>query len=93
MRLFLFGEDVSCLHVRFSEQLIRARGEPLLEHFFFQSANALRHEIAALPAIDRHEVPPFTTLDELNLRIQSPSIHEGVQSALHYISSIASYIR
>ena len=93
MRFFLFGEDTTDLHSHLRTQLIESRGQALLEQLFQRTANTLRHEIASLSAIDRHVLPAFSTLNELNDRSEQGINHAGVENALLFISSIASYIR
>ena len=89
----MFGEEIENLHVRLRTQLIESRGHSLLENLFRETANVLRHEIASLSAVERHDLPIFSTLNELNDRSERGVSHAGIENALLFISSIASYVR
>ncbi|KAL9100808.1 MAG: hypothetical protein Q9163_003856 [Psora crenata] len=92
-RLFLFGEDSSDLRTRLRTLSRGARQDPLLSLLFQRVGSALRHEVASLAPIDRHNIPPFSTIDELNESSISNVPHAGVENALLCLSEIAEYAK
>ena len=71
LKLYLFGDQAYDIRAGLKD-LLRHRGNPILEDFLDKAYNAVRAEIYNLPAQTREEdVPRFTCLDDLVL--SSPS--------------------
>lgn len=92
-KVFLFGEDACDLQTRLRSQIIESRTNLSLNILFQRADSALRYEIGLLSPLERQEIPHFSTLDELNTRINPKVPHAGVQNALLCLSQIAEYIK
>lgn len=92
-KLLLFGEDASDLQTRLRGQIIESRTNPSLNALFQRAGSALRYEIGLLSPLERQGIPHFSTLDELNTRINPKIPHAGVQNALLCLSQIAQYLK
>lgn len=92
MRLLLFGDGFLVSRGHIQAQVLESRVNPFLGLFFQRSGDALRHEIALLPPLQRSLIPAFHTIDELHERTKTTGAHAGIQNALLCISQLAHYI-
>lgn len=70
LTLYLFGDQTYDLQPHL-KNLLRSRGNPVLEDFLTKAYDAVRAELYKLPQEVRDDLPRFTCLDDLVLWNQS----------------------
>lgn len=92
MRILIFGDGALVSRAHIQAQVIKSRGDPILNLFFQRASDALRHEVALLSPLERSSIPAFNTIDELNDRTKTTGAHAGLQNALLCIFQLAHYM-
>ena len=67
LKLYLFGDQTYDIQPHFKD-LVRHRQNPVLEDFLVKAYDAIRTETYKLPNDIRHELPRFTSLDDIIFR-------------------------